>query len=407
MSNNFYKNIFLKYIDKCPNGYLVIKEKGQEHVFGNPKKEKSVIEVNNPDFYKRVILYSDIGLGESYVDNDWQSESLYNVLLWFLQNSSYLPDMAGSIIQGSLIGGLKFLSNVRENKNRKNDYKKAKENISFHYDLNNDFFKLMLDKTMAYSSGIYKTKKDTLAKSQQNKYETICQKLQLNSQTELLEIGSGWGGFAFYAAKKYKSKVTTLTISQEQFDYVKQLIKKEKMEKYITIELKDYRLKKGKFDKIVSIEMIEAIGHKQTKTFVSKCNELLKKGGAILLQAITYPDHHYESYVKKVNWIQKHIFPGSHLISIQNILTKLKENTTITLDHFENIGQSYAKTLNAWQKNLSQNKAKVFKLGFDESFFRKWFFYLVYCEAGFATSYINDAQILLNKEKDNFFPPTN
>ena len=404
MRRNFYKLMFFKKIKEALNGHLIIKENDLKYSFGNPKdKEKALIEVLDKRFYKKMILYGDIGLGESFTAKYWDSDSIFKVLLWFLKNSSTLPNLSNSVVNNSLIGILNFLNKRKEKKNLKNDFTKAKRNISFHYDINNDFFQLMLDKTMAYSSGIYMTEKDSLEQAQRNKYEIICKKLKITKNTSLLEIGSGWGGFAVYTAKKYKNQITTLTISKEQFEYVKKLIKKEKLEKYITIEFKDYRLKKGKFDKIVSIEMIEAIGHKQISTYLKKCDELLKPGGAILLQAITYPDHHYDKYLKKVNWIQKHIFIGSQLVSIQHILTELKKNTDISLIGFETIGVSYAKTLNAWRKNIVKNKNKLMKLGLDDEFFRKWIFYLAYCEAGFATAYINDSQILLAKERENFY----
>ncbi len=390
-------------MEKCSNGHLIIKEKKQKHSFGNPlEKETATIEVLNENFYKKAILHGDIGLGEAFTMKYWDSQSPLKVLLWFLKNSSNLPDLSNSIVNSSFVGALNFVDKINERRNLKNDFAKAKQNISFHYDINNDFFQLMLDKTMAYSSGVYATKKDSLEQAQKNKYEMICRKLGLTKESSLLEIGSGWGGFAVYAAKKYKNRITTLTISKEQYEYVKKLIKREKLEKHISIEFKDYRLKEGKFDKIVSIEMIEAIGHKQVSTYLKKCDELLKPGGVILLQAITYPDHYYDAYVKKVNWIQKHIFVGSQLVSIHHMLSELKKNTKISLTDLETISGSYAKTLSAWRKNIVKNKAKLMKLGFDDEFFRKWVFYLTYCEAGFATTYINDCQILLTKERENF-----
>ena len=403
MRYGFYKSTFLKLVKKCSNGHLIIKDKKQKYSFGNSlEKETAVIEVLNENFYKKAILHGDIGLGEAFTMKYWDSQSPLKVLLWFLQNSSSLPDLSNSVVNNSLINALNFVDKINERRNLKNDFAKAKQNISFHYDINNDFFQLMLDKTMAYSSGVYITKKDSLEQAQKNKYEMICRKLDLTKESSLLEIGSGWGGFAIYAAKKYKNRITTLTISKEQYEYVKKLIKREKLEKHISIEFKDYRLKKGKFDKIVSIEMIEAIGHKQVSTYLKKCDELLKPGGVILLQAITYPDHYYDAYVKKVNWIQKHIFVGSQLVSIHHVLSELKKNTKISLTDLETISGSYAKTLSAWRKNIVKNKAKLMELGFDDEFFRKWVFYLTYCEAGFATTYINDCQILLTKERENF-----
>ncbi len=396
--------MLLAILKKAENGQLTIIDGEERFSFGvkKAKEQNAEIKVLNQNFYKRVILFGDIGLGESYTANEWETPALDATLYWFLGNSSYFPNLANSVAQNIFVGSLNFINKLEENKNLKNTLSKAQKNISYHYDLSNDFFSLMLDKTMAYSSGIYDKKHDTLEKAQINKFETICQKLQLDSQSNLLEIGSGWGGFALYAAKKYKCKVTTLTISQEQYKYVKELIKKEKVEKSINVVLQDYRTFNGKFDKIVSIEMIEAIGYQQMKTYLTKCDDLLAKGGTIVLQAITYPDHYFDKYVKGVNWIQKHIFPGSHLVSIEHILRLLKKHTKITLYHLETISSSYAKTLRAWKVNVEKNKKQIMKLGMDEPFFLKWIFYLVYCEVGFNTNYINDVQIVLTKEKDNF-----
>jgi cyclopropane-fatty-acyl-phospholipid synthase len=264
----------------------------------------------------------------------------------------------------------------------------------------------MLDKTMTYSSGIFLKKTDSLYQAQVNKYESMCRKLDLQPTDHLLEIGTGWGGFAVHAAKKYKCKVTTVTISKQQFEYARALIKKEKLENKIDLQFKDYRDIKGKFDKIASIEMVEALGYKYFDQYFKKCASLIKPDGLIAIQSINFPDPYYQKYLRKKDFIQKYIFPGSVLLSLKEIFKSLDRTSHLMVWDVESMGLHYSRTLTEWETNYWKNLPEIEKLGFDEKFTRKWIFYLAYCRVGFINSYINVTQFVLanplNKSLRNY-----
>ncbi len=392
-----FKKIFFSILKKCPNGKLKIIDNGKEYFFGKGNTPSAEISIFNQDVFKETILHSDIGLGETYVAKKWDTPDLTKVLEWFIGNRNYLPDLSHSDnpFKQILNQMFSFYQRIIELNKTKNSFKQSRKNISYHYDLNNDFFELMLDKTMAYSSACFDNNKQNLYQGQINKFKKISTKLLLKKTDHLLEIGSGWGGFAVYVAKKYGCKVTTLTLSEQQYQYVKTLIKKEKLEKQVEVRLKDYRKVEGKFDKLVSIEMIEAIGYGQLDTFCRKCTNFLKEKGIMVIQMITFHDHNFSFYVKNINWIQKYIFPGSHLISIVEFLNSMRKFGQLTVSEIESIGQSYANTLKIWNNNCQANQKKIKTLGFDDTFFRKWHYYLVSCEVAFRLNYINDIQMTL------------
>lgn len=396
-----FKKIFLDVLSKCKRGNLIIRENGKEYTFGGEKGDPAIIEINHPDVFKSTVMQGDVGFGESYMVKHWDTPNLVKVLSWFIKNRTYLPGFANSDTYFRNLFNKVFGAYQRwsENRKTKNTFSLSKENISYHYDLSNDFFKLMLDKTMAYSSAYFKSPKESLYQGQINKFENICKNLKLNKNDHLLEIGSGWGGFAVYAAKKYGCKVTTLTLSNEQYNYVQGLIKKEKLTGKVEVKITDYRKAEGMYDKIVSIEMIEAIGYPQLDTFCKKCTDFLKERGIMVIQMITFHDYAFHTYVKNTNWIQKHIFPGSHLLSIVEFLNSMRKFGQLTVLKIESIGQSYARTLDIWAKNCMLNKEKIKSMGFDEVFFRKWIYYLVSCEVAFRLNYINDVQITLVNQK--------
>ena len=234
-------------------------------------------------------------------------------------------------------------------------------------------------------------------KAQENKYQKICENIKLKKSDNLLEIGSGWGGFAIYAARKFGCKITTVTISRAQYNYALKKIKKEKLNHLIDIQFKDYRDLGGKYDKIVSIEMMEALGYAYVPLFIKKCSELVKSDGKICYQCITYPDKYYKKYQKNTNYIGKHIFPGGELLSLAQIKKESVKNS-LKVINIDSIGKDYAKTLKIWRKNFLSKKQEILKLGFDEKFFKKWIYYFVYCEVGFETNYIDDLQITLSKD---------
>ena len=378
-------------------GSLVWKEDGLPvRNYGNGKEPGAEIRIKSPDFYRKVVLYGDIGFGESFVDNDWETPDLVELISFMIQNSKKLEKLS---IAEKILSPLNFLKayNWILHNLKFNSIEGAKKNISMHYDLSNEFFKLFLDKSMTYSSAYFKNENEALGEAQIAKYEMLCQSIKLQSCDHVLEIGCGWGGFAAYAAKNYGCKVTAITISREQFDYATYFVKKENLENQVFILLMDYRLVEGKFDKIVSIEMIEAVGHRYFKDYFKKIDSLLSVDGILGLQAIIIPDTMYESYRKSVDWIQKYIFPGGLLPSISKINQTLNQFSTLNLYVLKEFGLSYAETLSTWKKNMFEKQVEIKKLGFNETFLRKWEYYFSYCEAAFRQRNINVVQLVYSR----------
>jgi cyclopropane-fatty-acyl-phospholipid synthase len=280
---------------------------------------------------------------------------------------------------------------------RPNSLQTSRRNISEHYDLGNDFYKLFLDPTMTYSSALFNSPEQTLEAAQIAKYAALCRKLKLKRTDHLLEIGSGWGGFSCHAAKNYGCRITTVTISEEQFKYAQARFKTEGVADRVEIKLMDYRQITGQFDKIASIEMLEAVGHAYHEIYFAKCNELLKPDGLLGLQVITCPDARYESLRKNVDWIQKHIFPGSLLLSVGRVNQALNRTGDLFLHDSLDLGNSYAKTLRLWRDRFNEQLLAVRLLGFDEKFIRKWNYYFSYCEAAFAMRNISVVQAVYTR----------
>ncbi|HEY9115571.1 MAG TPA: cyclopropane-fatty-acyl-phospholipid synthase family protein, partial [Bacteroidales bacterium] len=270
-------------------------------------------------------------------------------------------------------------------------------NISEHYDLSNEFFQLFLDSSMTYSSAFFETGNESLEKAQQAKYELMCRSINLKATDHVLEIGCGWGGFALYAAKNFDCKVTGITISKRQFELATERVRKANLEKKIKIVFQDYRLMEGKFDKIVSIEMIEAVGHKYFNDYFKKIDALLAKNGIVGLQAIIIPDKKYDEYRKSVDWIQKYIFPGGLLPSLEKINQSVNQTSALNLYSLNEFGLSYTKTLSKWRENMFQNLSQIKDMGFDDKFTRKWEYYFSYCEAAFQQRNINLVQLVYSR----------
>jgi cyclopropane-fatty-acyl-phospholipid synthase len=286
-------------------------------------------------------------------------------------------------------------------RHRRNDNTQtgSRKNISYHYDLGNDFYKLFLDESMAYSCAWFGSPQDSLLEAQRNKFDRICRKLDLNDRDHLLEIGTGWGGFAAYAAQHYGCRVTTTTISRRQFDYSRELFDRLPEGRRIDLLLEDYRNLTGRFDKIVSIEMFEAVGHSHYDEFFGACDRLLAPEGLMLLQTITMNEQHFKTYLKESDWIKRYIFPGAELASIASILQSAGRVGTLKMAHMEDIGEHYATTLRAWRERFMARLEDVRRLGFDRRFERMWEYYLAYCEGAFLEHYIGDAQLLLAKPR--------
>jgi cyclopropane-fatty-acyl-phospholipid synthase len=390
----FYQKVIIDLLSKMKLGTLNITLPNGEFIkLGNGEGITANAEIKDPEFFKRCVLYGDIGFGESYVDGLWDTDNITNVIKWFILNIENAPSVSGSNAKNLVLNLLKVANKVYHTK-RVNSVEGSRKNISEHYDLNNDFFSLFLDRTMTYSSAYFKEENMSLEQAQLAKYERLCRQLHLKDSDHVLEIGSGWGGNAIYMARNYGCKVTTVTISEEQYKLAKEKVEKENLAHKVEVVLKDYRKLEGQFDKIVSIEMLEAVGAEFYDTYFRKCSDLLKREGILAIQVITCPDSRFESLKNGVDWIQKHIFPGSLLPSVAAINASINKTSDMTLVDLKDIGLHYAHTLNIWHKEFNTKLSEVKKLGFDDTFIRKWNYYLNYCEAAFAMRNINVMQMV-------------
>ena len=381
----WYEAMVLKFLSNMKKGCATLTMPGGEIItLGNGSADISAdITITDKRFFEKCVLYGDVGFGEAYTDGYWHTNNITNVIKWFLLNVEDAPSVSGSKVQTGALNILRFFNRMQHAR-RKNDVRRAKENIAEHYDLNNDFFKLFLDPTMTYSSAWFKEEGMSLQDAQVAKYESLCQSLKLKPTDHVLEIGSGWGGNAMYMAEKYGCKVTSVTISEEQYKLAKERVAEQGLQDKVEIKLADYRTLTGLFDKIVSIEMLEAVGHEFLDAYFKKCSELLKPKGILGFQVITSPDSRYDSIRKGVDWIQKHIFPGTLLPSVAALNNAINRTGELNLMGLKEFGLHYAKTLKLWKEKFNEHLGEVKKLGFDDRFIRKWNYYLSYCEAAFA-----------------------
>lgn len=394
----FYEFVFYQIFKPLREGRLtVVLPDGRHFVFGSGQGGVDAdIVVRNPDLFKKCFWAGDVGFGEAYVDGDWDTSDITRVIEWMIRNVDHHPTLMADQKKRTPVNWLKVL-NIAAHLFRMNTLTGSRKNISAHYDLGNDFFKLFLDPTMTYSSAYFKRPDQGLQDAQIQKYDELCQKLRLKPSDRVLEIGSGWGGFAVHAARNYGCHVTTTTISREQFDHAQTRFFQEGLNKHIEIKLLDYRKLEGQFDKIVSIEMIEAVGDQFYEAFFAQCHALLKRDGLLALQAILSPDHRYESFRKNVDWIQKHIFPGSLLPSLQRLTRAIRRTGQLCLLDYEDMTPHYVKTLALWRDNFQAKANEIRSQGFDESFIRKWNYYFSYCEAAFKTRNISVAQAVFTR----------
>lgn len=342
-------------------------------------------------FFHRVCLFGNVGFGEAYVEGDWDTPSISSVIEWFIQNLHRTPDTGGSSQRVAFLGLLRAVNRI-QHWLRPNSVRVSRRNIAEHYDLGNDFYSLWLDETMTYSAARFTDTEQSLMEAQLGKYEALCRKLKLKPTDHVLEIGCGWGGFSSYAAKTYGCRVTAVTISEAQHKFATERMKREGLSQLVEIRLQDYRHVTGRFDKIASIEMLEAVGDKFLETYFAKCAELLDRDGLLAVQMITVPDHAYQQLRNGTDWIQKHIFPGSLLLSMGRVNEALNRTSTMFLHELEDLGTGYARTLRVWWERFNGKLGEVKALGFDDRFIRKWNYYLQYCEAAFATRNISVVQ---------------
>ena len=392
MFEDYYRNIIFKFLDNIDQGTIILNDDVSK-TFGSGEP-KVTIEIVSPRFYRRAVLGGDLGFAESYAKSEWFTDDLTNLITILILNKEKLS---------GLDIGWSFLSKIFARVGhwrRRNTLSGSKRNIQDHYDLSNEMFMTFLDDTMTYSCGYFATESDSLYQSQINKIDKILDKADINSDDHVLEIGSGWGALAKRAVSRTGCKVTTITLSERQHRYVKDLIEKEGLQNNIDVQLIDFRNIGGAYDKVVSVEMIEAIGFDLFNPYFSKIESLMKPNGIAVIQAITYPDENYETYRKGCDFIQKFIFPGSLLPSV----AAMKNSVSLTdmkVDDLERIGPHYATTLNLWNKNFNQNIDEIKNLGFDQYFINLWNYYFSYCEAGFANGTIDDVQLVLKGGKAN------
>lgn len=388
------KRALLNRLKPILHGELVLIDGDERYQFGQRNAvfpKTVVVTVADPAFYSHVLMRGDLGAGESYMQGHWQCDDLTAMVELFLCNREHIAKIEP---------GARWLARPLERVQRllhRNTLKGSRRNIEAHYDLGNDLFSLFLDETMMYSCGIFRHPRTTLQEASEAKLERICRKLQLQPTDHVLEIGTGWGGFALYAAKHYGCRITTTTISRQQYDYARWHVEESGLQQQITLLFDDYRELQGSYDKLVSIEMIEAIGYRYFDTYFRKCTELLKPDGMMLLQSITITDQRYPVAKKSIDFINRYIFPGGCLPSVAALGDAVARNTDLRIFHLEDIGPHYATTLHHWRERFFANIDKVRKLGYPQRFICMWEYYLAYCEGGFRQQAIGTVQLLLVK----------
>ncbi len=406
---SFARGVLFRLLREMRHGKLELRlPEGDTVTFGKPTATGSLhdarenagrlpapdaeIRIRNEAFFKKCLLYGDIGFGESYVDGDWDTPSIQKVIRWFIANTEHTRAAPGTGGRFAPVNLLTWANRIRH-RLRRNSLRMSRRNIREHYDLSRQFFASFLDSGMTYSSGLWNQGAATLEEAQEAKYERFCRSLRLRPEHSILEIGCGWGGFMEYAARNYGCRVTGLTLSRDQADFTATRLEQAGLDDRARVEMIDYREVRGGFDRIVSIEMIEAVGYRYLPVFLRRCAALLNPRGLLGMQFITYPDSRYASLRREVDWIQKHIFPGSLLLSV-NRINALLQKSGLQLHEMRDMAPDYARTLREWQTRFQGELSRIRDLGFDGGFIRKWSYYLSYCEAAFASRNISVVQTI-------------
>ena len=386
----------LKKFSQLSDGLLLLTEGDTEHRFGNDTGDNSVtarMQVHSPEFFRRVAFGGSLGFAESYIFGEWTSDNPTDVVRIFCRNLDVTDSGNRGIVR--LLTRLARKWHERQNNSKDG----SARNIHAHYDLGNDFYSLFLDETLTYSSGVFETPESTLYEAQVAKIDRLCRKLDLKQSDHLVEIGTGWGGMAMHAAKNYGCRVTTTTISKEQHDFAGRRVSEEGLSDRITLLLEDYRDLHGAFDKLVSVEMIEAVGYEYFDTFFTKCGSLLKPEGQMAIQGITMTEQRYPNYLKSVDFIQRYIFPGGCLITPKSVLDSVARTTDMRLLHVEDLAPHYGQTVRLWRERFFEQIEQVRLQGFPETFIRLWDFYLSYCEAAFEERLVGTVQMQFAKPR--------
>jgi cyclopropane-fatty-acyl-phospholipid synthase len=382
---------------KITIGQVKIVDQLGEQLFGNPDQsgELSVeIKVDDQRFYSDIAFGGTVAAGEAYMQGYWNCNNLTGLVRIMLRNRQVMDQVEGgfSLFKAPILRFIHWLN--------RNSQAGSRRNIEAHYDLGNEMFELFLDPTMMYSCAYYPNNQASLNEASTAKLQRICEKLQLSEKDHVVEIGTGWGGFAIYAASHFGCKVTTTTISKQQYEVARQRVIAAGLEDKVTLLMQDYRDLQGTYDKLVSIEMIEAVGPQYLETYFAKCSTLLKPDGIMLIQAITIQDQFYDQAIKSVDFIQRYIFPGGFIPSVTAISNAVKKSTDTRLFQMEDIGPHYASTLRDWRKNFFNNIEQIKGLGYSNQFIAMWEFYLCYCEGGFLERTLGTSHMVFIKPEN-------
>jgi cyclopropane-fatty-acyl-phospholipid synthase len=388
------KNLFFKLLSKIETGQVAVREGALTDTFGKATPDfplTATITIHDPKAYTRIAFGGSIGAAESYMLQYWDVDDLTALVRIVIRNQILLKDLDSGLakLASPLYKAFHFL--------RRNTKSGSRKNIVAHYDLGNDFYRLLLDETLTYSSGVFEGPDATLKEASIAKYDRICRKLALSEKDHVLEIGTGWGGFTLHAVKNFGCRVTTTTISDEQYRLAKARFEKAGIMDRVVLLKSDYRDLQGRYDKLVSIEMIEAVGHQYLDTFMARCADLLKPDGVMVLQAITIADWAFDEHKKGVDFIKRYIFPGSCIPSLTAISQAAADMTDLRLYNLEDMTPHYAETLRRWRYNFLGNIHKIRSLGFSEVFNRMWEYYLRYCEAGFEERFLGSVQLVMTR----------
>lgn len=388
----FARGVVQRLLQRIDVGGLTVIENGERQHFGDAGSAlQAVVNVHDPAVYQHVLTAGVIGSGESYMQGHWSSPDLVSVIRLFSANMAAMQamDARASLLQRALYKAMHLFN--------ANSLAGSKRNIAAHYDLGNEFFRLFLDPNMMYSSAVYPSPEAGLDEASEYKLELLCQQLELTAEDHLLEIGTGWGGMAIYAATRYGCRVTTTTISREQYQHARERVASLGLDDRVTVLCEDYRNLTGSFDKLVSIEMVEAVGHQYYAEYFGRCSKLLKPGGKFAMQAITIADQRYAMARDSVDFIKRYIFPGGCLPSVAVISEHIARDTDMQMVNLRDITADYAATLAAWRERFLARREQVRAQGFDDVFQRMWEFYLAYCEGGFRERIISTVQVTFAK----------
>ncbi len=387
------RDLVFGQLRRLREGRITVTDSTGSHRFGGNAGLQTSVSVEDFGFYRKVLSGGSLGAAESYMAGEWSTSDLTALCRIMIQNADVMDSMESGWARAGSLASRAF------HWLRRNSKSGSRDNIHAHYDLGNDFFRIFLDDTMTYSCGVFETPETPLRDASIAKIDRLCRKLDLGPRDHLIEIGTGWGAFAIHAATRYGCRVTTTTISKEQYEIARERIREAGLENRITLLFEDYRNLRGTHDKLVSVEMVEAVGREFLPDYFGACSKLLAPHGLMALQGIVFTDHRYEDYCKRAEFIQRYVFPGSHLPSVSEMTGVLRRHTDFAVEHLEDLSGHYARTLRIWRGRFWDRIGDVRALGLPEHFIRLWDYYLGYCEAGFLERNCRVVQVLLAKPR--------